>query len=101
MTRTQVNKVLTAHYEAMSRHAEEYIISEAKKMMIKYPSLKTFCIAMGSWSFYDENGNPINDDRKYIAESPLYKFIEDWDRTLGLSGMGIKITQSGEVIRKW
>jgi hypothetical protein len=84
----------------MERHAEEFIISEAKKMMLKYPSLKMFCIAMGGWSFYDEKG-PTNDDRKFIAESPLYKFLEEWDRTLGLSALGIKITQSGEVIRNW
>ena len=97
----EIQYSLNRHYDDMCFQADIFIVQEAKKLMELHPLLNKFCIAMGTWCFYDENRKPIDEeDYAYIRNSNLAKFIHEWDDYLKLTGNPIKI-ENGKVLRDW
>ena len=93
-------------YEQCEKAAEDYIISEARKILKAHKNLDEFVIAMGDWFFTtkqaDEQGQHVLfNTPKYINESELFKFLYDWDRSLYLSGMGIRFRVDGPITTNW
>jgi hypothetical protein len=81
--------------ERLFDKAHELALAEverrARKILKDHPTAKTFCMSMGSASFYDKAGEPMFiDDFKYLKY--FYDFLEQFDDRLYLSGRALKLT---------
>lgn len=82
--------------------AEAYVIAEAIKILKKHPNLNEFISGMGLYHFIGKDDNSLlHNLPKYIAESKLILFIDEWDDFLRLSGNPLRIKADGSVIRDW
>lgn len=62
----------------------------ARKTMKRNPkSITGFCMAMGSATFYGEDGHSIDDFQPKLAE--FYSFLDEHNRYLYLTGTPMKI----------
>lgn len=65
---------------------------------------RSFCMAIGSCSFYDRHGEPLTADfgQKWQWSDPTYNFIGKYDEVLHLTGWPMKIEGPDEpVIHNW
>lgn len=100
-------KAVDKFYQDASDHALAYVEQEARKILAKHPNLDEFIMCMGSYFFTRKKGKMFGDDAivgtppKYIDESPLVKFIEEWDPYLKLTGAPMRFTATGPVVTDW
>lgn len=77
----------------------ERLVSQAFK---EDKRLNDFVMAMGSVTF--SAGEDILDDldcQEYPAMKKVFRFFDEWDRILKLSGSGIWIKRDGTKLTKW
>lgn len=92
--------LIEEHMEAAYRLAEKFVISEAREIMRKHKDLREFVCAMGGCHFDNASGDPVHlHDRTYTKS--LGEFISDHDDALHITGIGMRFTARGRVIRKW
>jgi hypothetical protein len=84
--------------------AEELALAEverrARQVMQKHPTAASFCMVMGSATFYDKHGEPIEEDRTFVR--PFYDFVDEFNRFLYLTGNPMNIKgHDGPLITDW
>lgn len=92
----QADKEVTAQLLKMVEY-------KARQIMRQHPRLTGFCMAMGSWAFYDGTNHPVRPDYtsgvKYLE--PFAAFIDEYDEDFHLTGCPMKFNAGGEVIHHW
>lgn len=92
MTSQRIQQMIT---DVGKLHFDE-VVSRAVSIMRQHLNIKTFCMATGVASFYDQDG-PM--DRKYLG--PFYKFLYEHDATLHTTGCPVRIDRiDGKLVRK-
>lgn len=78
--------------------ALDYIKHEVRNILLdKNNSLTTFCLAMGTCCFYDENG-PVYDEDLPVSTKTVLEFVYQFDSQLKLTGSTLKMQWlNGEV----
>jgi len=85
---TQIDMLL----EEAGKLAYAEIERRARKLMKDHPRLVTFCMCMGSATFYDKACEPLyldESDVKYLR--PFYNFLDRFDDTLHITGMPLRL----------
>lgn len=96
----KTNAAVRALLDIAHALAMREVEARARKILGSRNGAKSFCMAMGGVSFYDSNGNPMDPDLKYLQS--FYKFVEEFDDELKLTGTPLKLESSaGEVITDW
>lgn len=70
-------------------HGKALIESEARRILRGDNPAKSFCMGMGTASFYDRNGNPLDDN--HPAFQSFYAFLYEYNCYLYLTGIPVKI----------
>lgn len=79
--------------------AYKFIEEEARKVMRKHPTVKSFCMAMGRASFYDASGS-IDCGRPFVKT--FYDKADGLDEMFNIYGSPLKIKgKDGEAEYDW
>ncbi len=100
-------KSRVARAAKLYREAEALLMEELKARVMRVLRGKnrahSFCMAMGTWSFYDKSGDPISN----YPETPRYmRSVEgvfgDWNDYFHLTGIPLRITSpDGKFHTNW
>lgn len=102
MPRSRTADVITATdnlHDTAFRLAYKEVELLAREVLRQPGKAKSFCMAMGSWSFYDADGEPLDENAPRYEK--LSRFIDhcSW---LKLTGAPMKIESSdGPLITNW
>ena len=90
-------KVIQAHLDAASDLAINELERRARQVLKRSPKL-SFCMAMGSASFYWD-GEPMDDnDRAYFK--PVFDLLDEFNSALSLTGYPMRIDSADAPITK-
>lgn len=96
--------------------ASRFVEQEARTILRQHPNLNEFVMGMGHAFFTrkigsrDSTGVVVTEDfdviqeddaPHYIKNSPLMRFIEEWDTDLCITGEPMRFTANGRVVRNW
>lgn len=95
-----VSTRIDALIEQATKDALRLIESEARRILRARNPARSFCMGMGTASFYDKDGNPMDDD--HPAFESFYAFLYEHNDTLRLTGWPMKIDGPDEpIITDW
>lgn len=98
-------KQIETYYDQASADASAFVEQEARALLHKHPCLQEFVMGMGLWSFSTQSGEShlpgFYTTPKYITNSRLGKFINQWDEYLKITGEPMRFTADGPVVREW
>jgi hypothetical protein len=80
--------------------AEEIVVELARGILRKRPDLDEFIMAMGTADFFNKEKNWVELD-SHPDFRKLYEFISAWDRVLKITGMPMRFTADGPIVRDW
>lgn len=83
-------------YEELYNSGIEYIIEEARKILRKHKNLDEFIMGMGTWFFTYKDGSIVY-DVKYINESRLVKFVNEYDDSMKFTGTSIRFSANSKI----
>jgi len=93
---SQIQKEYNKGHKLGYEQIKRYAISA----MRQYPQIGHFCMAMGTYSFYDKNGEVLNKYTRHIDN-----LCAEWDDTFNFTGHPLRINrvQNGEleIIYDW
>ena len=103
------------HYQKACNAALALIEERARAIMRKNPDIDHFTMAMGSWFFWGKDDRQVEVyDEHYHATGtivftytakewakPLCDVFEEWDEHLKLTGVPMRFTADGPVVRDW
>lgn len=99
-TNARLRQILDTNLELCTRMALKEVERLARRTMERNGRCVSFCMAMGSASFHDKDGEPIDNGQKYLE--PFYNFLYAYNDQLYLTGIPMKIEgHDGEVITEW
>lgn len=101
LTRKGVEKQLDELRAEQETLATQFVIQEARKLLVRHARLKEFVMCMGSWFFLDQQGLIIHDYPSYLVDSTLATFISRWDEELKITGEPMRFTVDGPIVRDW
>ena len=89
-------------YDQLYKSIEKIIIHDACKLMRDHKNLDEFVMSMGTWFFIDKD-NEIRawEYVKYLENSPLGNFIQDWDKDFKITGISMRFKIDGAITRNW
>lgn len=100
-THARLCRILDSNIQICTDMAVIEVERLARRTMERNGRCTSFIMGMGSASFYDKHGTPIDyDEAKYLK--PFYDFLDTYDRYLYLTGIPMKIEgHDGELIKDW
>lgn len=92
---------LDATISSLTDTALDLLEKAARRVMRENPDVTGFCMAMGSATFYDSEGEPLDESAEEFA--PFYDLLDKCENGLGiLRGYPMKIEgASGPKLTDW
>lgn len=90
------------HYDEAYSLVRAEVERRARKILKAHPNLTEFSMSMGSWCFWDKDGNSVDGNysgQKYVK--PIADLLGEWDDFMKLTGDPMRITADGELIESW
>lgn len=84
-------KIIEQAYSKAASVALKELERMARDLMHEH-CFNIFCLGMGTWCFWDEERNQIDDSDERVAD--FQSFIDEWDEILKLTGCPLKLTRS-------
>lgn len=94
MSANDVNKQIRLLLTQAAALAVAETERRVKDIMQRHPKVETFCLGMGTASFYDKKGIPIDDDTLYLKS--FFNFVDEHDKRLQLTGHQMRIDRTSE-----
>lgn len=95
-------KNVERHYQESQRLALEVVEERARTILKAHKGhLREFIMGMGRWCFTDLRNEIIYDQPAYIINTPLARFIDQWDEYLKLRGEPMRFTATGPKVTDW
>ena len=96
---------VSEYFLKADKEAVDIVEKQARKALKEYPELDEFIMAQGTWFFTRKNKshdvNIYSDLTIYPLINDLYIFISKWDKSLQITGEGIRFTCEGKKIVHW